>query len=263
MDVVELSKCSVILSKAQHNQFIENWLGNQNDMYQLGMCIVVHHRKTYHTRVILINVSLPPSSFYKNEEDDAPIKRCPKCKVYIERDEGCAQMMCKNCKHAFCWYCLESLDVSWILTLIHCKIPSGLYIYMRCTFVVLCEHIVIMLDIEIICLTEQYIISWGWRRITCIVFVVYFRLLMVCLCVYVFFGFFLVPGWLSADPLWQRALSEQAGPLQGVRYLAQNTGENNLLPSWPCCRMWLYTCSLVLLLCTPFTPLFAICDRPA
>lgn len=46
------------------------------------------------------------------EDDDAPIKRCPKCKVYIERDEGCAQMMCKNCKHAFCWYCLESLDVS-------------------------------------------------------------------------------------------------------------------------------------------------------
>lgn len=57
--------------------------------------------------------SSPRSSFYKNEEDDAPIKRCPKCKVYIERDEGCAQMMCKNCKHAFCWYCLESLDVSW------------------------------------------------------------------------------------------------------------------------------------------------------
>ncbi|XP_016429223.1 probable E3 ubiquitin-protein ligase RNF144A-B [Sinocyclocheilus rhinocerous] len=46
----------------------------------------------------------------KSEEDEAPIKRCPKCKVYIERDEGCAQMMCKNCKHAFCWYCLESLD---------------------------------------------------------------------------------------------------------------------------------------------------------
>ncbi|TWW72046.1 putative E3 ubiquitin-protein ligase RNF144A-A [Takifugu flavidus] len=55
------------------------------------------------------------SSFYKNEEDDAPIKRCPKCKVYIERDEGCAQMMCKNCKHAFCWYCLESLDDDFLL----------------------------------------------------------------------------------------------------------------------------------------------------
>ncbi|KAH0621995.1 hypothetical protein JD844_023851 [Phrynosoma platyrhinos] len=54
-------------------------------------------------------------SVYKMEEDDAPIKRCPKCKVYIERDEGCAQMMCKNCKHAFCWYCLESLDDDFLL----------------------------------------------------------------------------------------------------------------------------------------------------
>uniref|UniRef100_A0ABI7VPX1 RBR-type E3 ubiquitin transferase n=1 Tax=Felis catus TaxID=9685 RepID=A0ABI7VPX1_FELCA len=55
------------------------------------------------------------SSAFKLEEDDAPIKRCPKCKVYIERDEGCAQMMCKNCKHAFCWYCLESLDDDFLL----------------------------------------------------------------------------------------------------------------------------------------------------
>ncbi|KAG9282931.1 probable E3 ubiquitin-protein ligase RNF144A-B [Astyanax mexicanus] len=54
-------------------------------------------------------------SICKSEEDEAPIKRCPKCKVYIERDEGCAQMMCKNCKHAFCWYCLESLDDDFLL----------------------------------------------------------------------------------------------------------------------------------------------------
>ncbi|XP_039705447.1 E3 ubiquitin-protein ligase RNF144A isoform X4 [Pteropus medius] len=55
------------------------------------------------------------SSVFRLEEDDAPIKRCPKCKVYIERDEGCAQMMCKSCKHAFCWYCLESLDDDFLL----------------------------------------------------------------------------------------------------------------------------------------------------
>ncbi|CDQ95028.1 unnamed protein product, partial [Oncorhynchus mykiss] len=24
-------------------------------------------------------------------------------------------MMCKNCKHAFCWYCLESLDDDFLL----------------------------------------------------------------------------------------------------------------------------------------------------
>ena len=32
--------------------------------------------------------------------------------LWIERDAGCAQMMCKRCKHVFCWHCLTSLDVS-------------------------------------------------------------------------------------------------------------------------------------------------------
>ena len=31
-------------------------------------------------------------------------------------------MMCKNCKHAFCWYCLESLDVSSAHTW---RLPAG------------------------------------------------------------------------------------------------------------------------------------------
>lgn len=44
--------------------------------------------------------------------ENSPIKRCPKCFILIERDEGCAQIMCRNCKHVFCWYCLASLEVS-------------------------------------------------------------------------------------------------------------------------------------------------------
>lgn len=44
--------------------------------------------------------------------DNDLIKSCPMCAVPIEKDEGCAQMMCKRCKHVFCWYCLASLDVS-------------------------------------------------------------------------------------------------------------------------------------------------------
>jgi hypothetical protein len=43
--------------------------------------------------------------------DSDLIKCCPMCAVPIEKDEGCAQMMCKRCKHVFCWYCLASLDV--------------------------------------------------------------------------------------------------------------------------------------------------------
>jgi hypothetical protein len=48
-------------------------------------------------------------STFENFEN---IKRCPKCAVLIERADGCAQIMCKVCKHTFCFYCLASLDVS-------------------------------------------------------------------------------------------------------------------------------------------------------
>ncbi|CAH1775556.1 unnamed protein product [Owenia fusiformis] len=48
-------------------------------------------------------------------EEDANIKRCPVCHVPIERNDGCAQMMCKRCKHVFCWYCLASLDDDFLL----------------------------------------------------------------------------------------------------------------------------------------------------
>ncbi|KAL9980327.1 hypothetical protein ACROYT_G008898 [Oculina patagonica] len=38
------------------------------------------------------------------------IKECPLCQVLIMREAGCAQMMCGNCKHIFCWHCRKSLD---------------------------------------------------------------------------------------------------------------------------------------------------------
>lgn len=43
------------------------------------------------------------------------IKKCPKCHVMIEKNDGCAQMMCKSCKHVFCWFCLVSLDGDFML----------------------------------------------------------------------------------------------------------------------------------------------------
>ncbi|XP_063307759.1 E3 ubiquitin-protein ligase RNF144B [Pelobates fuscus] len=52
----------------------------------------------------------PEKDVLINGDGDACIKQCPVCQIYIERNEGCAQMMCKNCKHTFCWYCLQNLD---------------------------------------------------------------------------------------------------------------------------------------------------------
>ncbi|KAF3691551.1 E3 ubiquitin-protein ligase RNF144B [Channa argus] len=56
-----------------------------------------------------------PSASHKsrarsNSSLDLSIKQCPMCDVYIERNQGCAQMLCKSCKHTFCWYCLQNLD---------------------------------------------------------------------------------------------------------------------------------------------------------
>ncbi|XP_055933810.1 probable E3 ubiquitin-protein ligase RNF144A-A [Argiope bruennichi] len=48
-------------------------------------------------------------------DDESWIKRCPNCRIPIEKDEGCAQMMCYRCKHVFCWHCLTSLDDDFLL----------------------------------------------------------------------------------------------------------------------------------------------------
>lgn len=39
-----------------------------------------------------------------------PFVQCPKCKVGIEKYEGCDQILCKNCKHKFDYKTLNSLE---------------------------------------------------------------------------------------------------------------------------------------------------------
>ncbi|XP_056142049.1 E3 ubiquitin-protein ligase RNF144B [Lampris incognitus] len=58
---------------------------------------------------------MPSSPSYESRarsssDTEMPIKQCPVCGIYIERNQGCAQMLCKSCKHTFCWYCLQNLD---------------------------------------------------------------------------------------------------------------------------------------------------------
>ncbi|CDW91472.1 ibr domain containing protein [Stylonychia lemnae] len=37
-------------------------------------------------------------------------QKCPKCKVVIEKNEGCIHMLCYKCQHNFCWGCGFPVD---------------------------------------------------------------------------------------------------------------------------------------------------------
>lgn len=84
-------------------------------------------RKKWHDKPLCKSSSeaelLAPSDSRANGLDssdvDSNIKRCPRCLVWIERDEGCAQMMCRKCKHVFCWFCLHSLEVCYYSLLLY------------------------------------------------------------------------------------------------------------------------------------------------
>ncbi|XP_050425701.1 uncharacterized protein LOC126836396 isoform X3 [Adelges cooleyi] len=52
---------------------------------------------------------LPPDSQLRPMYDPEFVKHCPLCSIAIERNGGCAQILCGFCQHVFCWLCLESL----------------------------------------------------------------------------------------------------------------------------------------------------------
>lgn len=40
----------------------------------------------------------------------AHTKPCPKCSSVIEKNGGCNHMVCRKCKHEFCWICLGAWE---------------------------------------------------------------------------------------------------------------------------------------------------------
>jgi len=42
---------------------------------------------------------------FKNWTKEKKVKRCPRCQMYTEKNEGCNHMTCGNCKFQWCWLC--------------------------------------------------------------------------------------------------------------------------------------------------------------
>ena len=54
--------------------------------------------------------STKTSHFIKGQIATNKIKPCPSCNTLLEHNQGCAHMVCKLCKHSFCWVCLNDWD---------------------------------------------------------------------------------------------------------------------------------------------------------
>merc|ERR1719427_2221004 len=42
---------------------------------------------------------------YREWEATRDVQKCPKCKMRIEKTEGCNHMTCSSCRYEFCWIC--------------------------------------------------------------------------------------------------------------------------------------------------------------
>jgi hypothetical protein len=51
------------------------------------------------------NCEMELNKSFEKWKDPYKVKRCPKCKYFIEKNEGCNHITCLNCKYQWCWLC--------------------------------------------------------------------------------------------------------------------------------------------------------------
>lgn len=88
-------KCSSIVTLDQENAV-------KGTCKQCGQEICPKCNHEFHDGVSCLNAIDKDLLIYRKKKDT---RRCPKCKVLVEKAEGCNHMTCFVCQYEFCWIC--------------------------------------------------------------------------------------------------------------------------------------------------------------
>eukprot|EP00826_Nyctotherus_ovalis_P014945 TRINITY_DN14209_c0_g1_i1.p1 TRINITY_DN14209_c0_g1~~TRINITY_DN14209_c0_g1_i1.p1 ORF type:complete len:405 (-),score=60.54 TRINITY_DN14209_c0_g1_i1:123-1337(-) len=86
---------------AKCGRYVVNTRGRSRVRCDCGMELCFKCGEKWHEG----NCAKHSDKLYKAWAVGKPVQLCPKCKVRIEKDEGCPHMTCTNCDYEWCWIC--------------------------------------------------------------------------------------------------------------------------------------------------------------
>mgnify|MGYP002625133919 CR=1 FL=1 len=85
--------CESFLTKSKNTKYVKCLLGHE----YCFECLHKPHGKLSCEQVL--------EKEFQSWKEGKVLKKCPKCKIYTEKNEGCNHMTCTSCKYQWCWLC--------------------------------------------------------------------------------------------------------------------------------------------------------------
>ena len=88
----------------------ESYAIKENGQNKYVTCIKNHHKFCFNCLKDWHNekpCDTKVDNSFEKWRDSLRVRRCPKCKMFIEKNEGCNHIKCTNCEYEFCWLCMN------------------------------------------------------------------------------------------------------------------------------------------------------------
>ena len=85
--------CESYLTKSKKEKYVKCQLGHE----YCFECLRKPHGKSSCEDIL--------EKEFQSWKQGKVLKKCPKCKIYTEKNEGCNHMTCTSCKYQWCWLC--------------------------------------------------------------------------------------------------------------------------------------------------------------